>query len=228
MKDSYKKIWRQVSFLVVLLVLVLFLMTVLKNGFFAAKPAAVPDFEGKENFVDNKYLNRQYSFSVTLPATDWQLSYGEATKTVTTDFLIAPDLQRTQVLARMLRYDKVFRHDTLAVIDIGVLPLAQPTSPQSLAELCFNHFKKFYTGADSVFVTQPVSSSGSGSLTGYYFMLELAEKPDIVLPVVIPMFFVRNQTGYVIVCRSKVYGYEIVRHDFEKVLTSFRLYEASN
>lgn len=227
MKDAYKKIWRQVFFLAILLVAVFFIMTIVKTGFIELKPPAIPKFVEQENFVDNKYVNRPYHFSVSLPATDWTINYGEQAKTIKPGFLISSELQQTTFLTRMARIDKLFKNDTLAVIDVGVLPLSQSTTPQSLADLCFKDFKSYFKGADSVFVTKPVTSSGSGSLTGYFFMIELPEKPAIPYPVVVPMFFVRDQMCYVIVCRSKNYGYEIVRHDFEKVLTSFRLYESS-
>ncbi|OQX94839.1 hypothetical protein B6I21_08540 [candidate division KSB1 bacterium 4572_119] len=222
MKSIFKSMSKQLFLLVVILGTLLFIMAIVKSDFVDLKPPAIPTFNENEKIIGNKYFNKDYNFGISIPSTDWEIIHGKGLLELEFVHFNSALLKNLILKARMTRSDN---SSQFAIIDVAIMDLENSTTPTTIAKKSLNELKAIYSGSDSVYVTQGVISSGEGSLSGAFYMAELPEDIGIEFPVIIPMFFVRNNIAYAVICRSKVDNYDFVRHDFESVLTSFKLFE---
>ena len=221
MKGAYRNISGQVLFLIVILAVVIFIMAMLKTGFFNFKASFVPEFEGNEALIKNRYYNKPYHFSISLPDAKWKLDYSSRIKQTHTIHFNSPILNKLKLIIRMSHQ---VADDTLGIIDVGIILFQKPKSAVELARQSLNDIIKFFPEPDSIVITQNVTPSGRGKNLSAFYMLELPEEPSVRFPVIIPLFKVRGQTIYVINCYAKYETYDILKSDFESVLTSLQIY----
>lgn len=223
MQSIFKGNTAHIIVLIMLLVAILIMMSYLKSDKASFMTTDIPTFEGQFKVIDNKYYNQLYHFQLSIPDRDWETFYVEKIDSLRQQDNSKPILDNINILLEMSR-----RHlaDTLAKIQVGVIDLNQPRTPQNLANQCLNEIRSALLPADTLKVVQEITLAGSGVLRGAYYMIEFPEHLEYRYPIQIAMFFVYERLAYSIVCWVRNEGYELLRTDFENVLKSFRLFKA--
>ncbi len=222
MKTFFKKSSNQIVFLIVTLGIVIAIMTIMKSDNIGLKPPGVPEFEEQVKIIDNRYYNKPYHFGIALPNYDWDMVCVEKVDSIRTQNLNHPIIDNINVMVEMYRRDGF---DTLAIVQVGVIDLIEPRTPQSLANQSLEEIQLTFTTPDTVRVVRDVTMSGAGSLRGAYYMIEFPDAAEYPYSVWISMFLVHNKLGYAIICQVREDDYEFLRTDFEDILKSFRLFK---
>ncbi len=223
MKSLFKGNFTHIILLVTLLVVILGIMTYLKSdrsSFFSPK---IPKFEDQVGIIDNKYYNKAYHFGISVPNTDWEIVRHEKINSLRKQDTTLSILDNINVMLEMYRRD---REDTLAIVQVGIIDLIEPRTPQSLAKQNLKEINALCPTLDTVRVVKDVTLSGSGSLKGAYYVIEFDKNLDSTYPFWVMMFVVYNKLAYTTLCQVRSEDYEFVRTDFETILRSFRLFKA--
>jgi len=218
MKSEKKSGFGSVYFLVIALGVVLALMAYLKADMKKVKQPAVPQFSEEIKVVDKTYFNKPLNFSISMPNSDWEMTCVDNVDSLGTQDVSKTILENIYVLAEMVRRDGA---DTLAMVQMGVMPLAEPRTPQSLALQNFKEINQSFSAPDTVRVIQPVALTAFGKLRGAYYMVEFPASARYSYSVWLAMFVVYSKTSYSIICQVRSEDYEFLRTDLEKILESF-------
>jgi hypothetical protein len=223
MKSVFKGNFTHIILLVTLLVVILAIMTYLKSdgsSFFAPK---IPRFEDKVKVIDNKYYNRVYHFGISIPSKDWEIVRHDKIDSLNKQDTSRSILDNINDMLEMYRRDK---KDTLAIVQVGIIDLVEPRTPQSLAKQNLKEIISSYPSPDTVRVIKDVTLSGAGRLKGAYYVIEFDKKSNYTYPFWVVMFVVQNKLAYTTICQVRSEDYEFVRTDFETILRSFSLFKA--
>ncbi|MFZ5515149.1 MAG: hypothetical protein ACOY90_00830 [Candidatus Zhuqueibacterota bacterium] len=218
MKANKKSGFGSVYFMVLALGVVLALMAYLKADMKKLKQPAAPRFAEEIKVVDKTYFNKPMNFCISMPNSDWEMTCVDNVDSLATQDVSKTILENIYVLAEMYRRDGA---DTLALVQMGVMPLAEPRTPQSLAMQNFAEISQSFSAPDTVRVIQPVVLTTFGKLRGAYYMVEFPESVRYSYPVWLAMFVVYSKTSYSIICQVRSEDYEFLRTDLEKILESF-------
>jgi|GEM_PF-3113210 len=221
-KTAFKGNFSHILFLVALLVVILAIMIYLKSNKTGMFVPAIPEFAGKVEIIDQKYYNKVYNFGISMPNTDWEMAYSENVDSLKKQNKSIALLENINVLLEMYRRDMT---DTLATVQVGIIDLVEPRTPNSLAEQNLREILSATPTADTIHVVKDVTLSGSGRLKGAYYVIEFGEKLQYRYPLWVAMFVVHNQLAYTTICRVRAEDYALLRTDFETILKSFRLYK---
>ncbi|UCE06174.1 MAG: hypothetical protein JSW07_21760 [bacterium] len=222
MRPVFKGNFAHIIFLVSLLVGILAIMIYLKSGKSSFMTREIPEFEEQVKVIDNKYYNKIYNFSVSMPNADWEMVCVEKIDSLRKQDTSLPILDNITVMLEMYRRDMT---DTLAIVQVGIIQLFEPRTPQSLAEQNLSEIKLSFPPPDTVRVIKDVTLSGSGRLKGAYYVIEFDESLNYAYPVWVAMFIVYNKLAYSMICQVSSEDYAFLRTDFETILTSFRLFK---
>jgi len=219
MRPLIKGNFAHIVFLVALLAIILFIMFSLKTD----KSPEIPEFEEQVKIVEDRYYNKVYHFGVTVPNSDWEIFCLEQIDSLRKQDISLPILDNINVMLEMYRRDM---EDTLAIVQVGVIDLAEPRTPKSLAEQNLKEIQLTFLAPDTIRVVKDVDLTGSGKLQGAYYVIEFNENLNYPYPVWVAMFLVRNKLAYSIICQVRSEDYEFLRSDFESILQSFRLFKS--
>lgn len=193
----------------------------MKAGKLTFNTSSIPEFENQTAIIDNKYYNQRYNFSISLPSVDWEIKCCENGDTLA---VYNPDLsllKNVKVLAKMYRRDL---SDTLSEVNVGIINFQEPRMAKSIAQQSLQETLYESHPPDSVNIISDVTLTGASKLRGAYYVIEFHEKSKRNYPVLISMFLVHNKIGYAIICRAEAGVYDLLRHDFEEILKSFRIF----
>jgi len=221
-KTPSKRNFSHILFLVALLVVIFAIMIYLKSDKSNMFAPAIPEFEETVKIIDEKYYNRVYNFGISLPSSDWEMSCSEKVDSLRKQDKSRSVLENINVMLEMYRRD---RADTLAIVQVGIIDLAEPRTPNSLAEQNLDEIISAIPSTDTIHVIKDVTLSGSGRLKGAYYVIEFDEKLNQKYPLWVAMFVVHNQLAFATFCKSRSEAYALLRTDFETILKSFRLYK---
>lgn len=219
MKPVIKASFGRVIFLVGILGVVLAIMAYLKADMGKFSKPSTPQFTEEIKVIDKTYFNKPLNFRVSMPNADWEMVCVGNVDSLRTQDLSKPVLDNIDVLAEMYRRDGP---DTLALVQVGIINLAEPRTPQSLAAQNFKEVSLSFYAPDTVRVVQPVSLTDYGRLRGAYYMVEFPEQVQHSFRVWLAMFIVYNKISYTIICQVRSEDYDFLRSDLEKILESFR------
>ncbi len=220
MKPILNKNIAQIIFLVALLAVILIIMKNLKGGKSSLGSSSIPKFEEQVKVIDGKYYNKIHHFSIALPNTDWELVCLDRVDSLRKQDISRPILDNINLMLEMYRRD---REDTLSIVQVGIIDLVEPRTPQSLAKQNLQEIEKTFSPPDTVYVVQDVTLSGSGRLQGAFYVLDFNQALRYPYPRWISMFVVQNKLAYAIICQVHIDDYAFLKTDFEKILQSFRL-----
>jgi len=223
MRPLIKGNFAHIIFLVALLAIILFIMVYLKTDKSVFISSEIPEFEEQVKVVDNKYYNKVYHFGVTIPNSDWEMFCLEKIDSLRKQDISLSILDNINVMLEMYRRDMI---DTLAIVQVGIIDLIEPRTPQSLAEQNLREIQYSFPPPDTVRVIKNVALTESGRLRGAYYVIEFDEKLQYPYPVWIAMFVVYNKLAYSVICQVRSEDYEFLRNDFESILQSFRLFKS--
>lgn len=212
-----------ILFLIIALAIVLLLMSYLKSGKSTFMSSDLPQFNEPTKVIENKYYNRIYHFGISRPNTDWEMNYVEIIDSLRRQDKSLPILDNLNVLLKIYRRDL---DDTLTVVQVGIIDLVDPRTPQSLAEQSLNEIESSFPPPDTVRVVKAVTSTESGRLQSAYYMIERPQTLKYHYPIWIVMFLVHNKLAYTVLCQVRSENYEFLRADLENILKSFRLYKS--
>jgi hypothetical protein len=167
------------------------------------------------------YYNRPYKFTIRAPSRDWEIAYNEQVDSLRPENPAAPVLENINPMLEMRRRD---RETVIALVQVGVIGLAQPRTPHSLAAQNLNEMQRdFRSGNDTVRVIQAVTAIAGARVQGAFFAVDAppATKPE-PRPIWINTFLVHNQLGYAIITQTTKNDYAYLRPDLENILGSFR------
>ncbi len=207
-------------FLVMLLVGILLMMRYLKSDKFSSRSSSIPKFEDQVKVIDGKYYNKIHNFSISLPNADWEIVCLDQVDSLRKQDNSLPILDNINLMLEMYRRD---REDTLSIVQVGVIDLIEPRTPQSLARQNLSEIEKSFSSPDTIYVVQDVTLSGSGQLQGAFYVLDFNQALHYPYPRWIGMFVVHNKLAYTIICQVRTDDYAFLKTDFEKILQSFRL-----
>lgn len=222
MKPIFKGNFAHVVFLVALLVVILAIMTYLKTDKSSFLTKNIPEFEEQVKVIDNKYYNKIYNFGISIPDSDWEMFCLEKVDSLRKQNSSLSILDNINVVLEMYRRDKT---DTVAIVQVGIIDLIEPRTPQSLAEQNLSEIKLSFPLPDTIRIIKDVTLSGSGRLRGAYYVIEFNEKLNYTYPLWIAMFFINDRLAYTTICQVRSEDYEFLRTDFETILKSFRLFK---
>ncbi|OQX85766.1 hypothetical protein B6D60_07295 [candidate division KSB1 bacterium 4484_87] len=214
----------QIIFLLVILAVVIFLIVVTKMGAFkmSAPLRIFPHFEGKETIAGNIYYNKTYLFGISRPNTRWRIASERNLKQPPDLGFRAETLDSAHWVAKLIRYsgDEIWG-------DVLVAALPSDSSKNSVwwAQKFLSEISATFSPLDSLVITQNVTPRGSGIFQSAFFMVELPEKDTIEYPVMVPLFRIRNDFAIAIICRARFDTYDLVKADFEKILSSFEWFQ---
>ena len=221
-KTSFKGNFTHILFLAALLVVILAIMIYMKRDKSSIFVPPIPEFEDPVKIIDQKYYNRVYNFGVSMPNTDWEMVYPEKVDSLRKQDISISILENIDVMLEMYRRDMT---DTLAIVQVGIIDLVEPRTPNSLAEQNLREIISATPATDTIHVVKDVTLSGSGRLKGAYYVIEFDEKLQYQYPLWVAMFVVHNQLAYTTICRVRSEDYALLRTDFETILKSIRLYK---
>jgi hypothetical protein len=216
-----KKNFTHILSLAALLVVIFLIMTYLRHGKSGLFAPTIPEFEDSAKIVDQKYYNKAYQFGISLPNASWEMVSLQQADSLHRQDNSRSILENINVLLEMYRRDKA---DTLAIVQVGLIDLIEPHTPNSLAEQNLREIASSVARTDSIHIVKDVTLSGSGRLTNAYYVIEFVEKLPNRYPIWVAMFVVNNKMAYTTFCKVRSENYEVLRTDFETILKSFRLY----
>ncbi len=163
----------QVLFLATMLITIIGFMILMKRGQLSYwTEAKLPEFENSFQIIGNQYYNKLYHFGVSMPNSDWEIIPVEGIDSLgafnTQQSLIA----NTTVFVQICRRDKT---DTLSVARIGIIPLVEPRTPDSMAKQSLNEMKAKFQKPDIVRIIRDVTITGINKLRGACYLLELPQ-----------------------------------------------------
>jgi hypothetical protein len=167
------------------------------------------------------YYNRPYKFMIRAPSSDWEITYNQKADSLRPEKPEATVLENINPMLEIRRRD---REAVIALVQIGVIGLAQPRTPHSLAVQNINELQRdFRIGGDTVRVIQSVTPISGARVQGAFFVVEVppGAQPS-PRPIWINTFWVYNQLGYVALCQTTKNDYAYLRPDLENILGSFR------
>ncbi len=223
MRPMFKGNFAHIIFLVALLVVILSIMYYLKSDKTSFMSPAIPEFEEQVKVIDNRYYNKVYHFGISMPNSDWEMLCVEKIDSLRKQNASLPILDNINVMLEMYRRDMM---DTLAIVQVGIIDLFEPRTPQSLAEQNLKEIKLSFPPPDTVRVIKDVSLSGSGRLKGAYYVIEFDEKLNYPYPIWVAMFVVYNKLAYTTICQVRSEDYAFLRTDFETILQSLRIFKS--
>lgn len=220
MRPVFKGNSTHIIFLVALLAIILFIMLYLKADKSSFLSSDIPEFEEQVKVVGNRYYNKVYHFGISIPNSDWEMNALEKVDSLRRQDISLPILDNINVMLEMFRRDM---EDTLSIVQVGLIDLLEPRTPQSLAEQNLKEIQHAFVAPDTLRIIKNVDLTGSGSLRGAYYVIEFDENLHYPYPVWVSMFVVYNRMAYCIICQVRSADYEFLRNDFESILQSFRL-----
>lgn len=220
MKPIFKSNATHLMFLVALLAVILLVMQYLKGDKSIMRSSSIPKFEEQVKVIDNRYYNKIYHFSISVPNTDWEIVCHDRIDSLRKQDTSRPILDNINLMLEMNRRDN---SDTMAIIQVGIIDLVEPGTAQSLAKQNLLEIEKSFSPPDTIYVVQDVTLSGSGGLPGAFYVLDFNQELHDPYPRRIAMFVVNNKLAYTIICQVRSEDYAILKSDFEKILQSFRL-----
>ncbi len=223
MKPLFKGNFGHIIFLLALLVVIVAIMVYLKSDKSSFLTPDIPEFGEQIKVIDNKYYNKIYNFGISMPNADWEMFCLEKIDSLRKQNTSLSILDNLNIMLEMYRRDMT---DTLAIVQVGIIDLVAPRTPQSLAEQNLKEIKLSFPPPDTIRVIKDVTLSGSGRLKGAYYMIEFSESLNYSYPVWVAMFVVYNKMAYITICQVRSEDYEFLRMDFESILTSFRLFKS--
>jgi hypothetical protein len=167
------------------------------------------------------YYNRPYKFTIRAPSSDWEITYNQQVDSLRPEKPETAVLENINPMVEMRRRD---RETVIALVQVGVIELAQPRTPRSLAVQNMNEMRRdFRSGSDTVRVIQAVTPISGARVQGAFFVVEVpsAAQPA-TRPIRINTFLVHNQLGYAIISQTTKNDYAYLRPDLENILGSFR------
>lgn len=221
-KTPLKGNFAHILFLIALLAVILAIMIYLKTGKSGMFVPAIPEFKEPVKMIGLKYYNRVYHFGISLPSNDWEIDYPEQVDSLRKQDPSLSLLDNIDIMVKMYRRDKT---DTLAIVEVGIIDLVEPRTPNSLAEQNLNELRSTISATDTFRVIKDVTLSSSASLKGAYYVIEFTESFNYKYPLWVAIFIVRNKLAFTIFCKSRSEAYALLRTDFETILKSFRLYK---
>lgn len=222
MRPVFKGNLSYLIFLVALLVVIIAIMAYLKTEKSSFITPEIPEFEEQVKVLDNKYYNKIYNFGISMPNADWEMYCVEKIDSLRKQDTSLPILDNINVVLEMYRRDMT---DTLAIVQVGIIDLVEPRTPQRLTEQNLREVKLSFPPPDTLRVIKDVSLTGSGRLRGAYYVIEFNERLNYAYPVWVAMFVVYNKLSYIVICQVRSEDYEFLRTDFEAILSSFRLFK---
>ncbi len=222
MRPVFKGNLAYLIFLVALLVVIITIMAYLKTEKSSFITSEILEFEEQVKVLDNKYYNKIYNFGISMPNADWEMYCVEKIDSLHKQDTSLPILDNINMMLEMYRRDMM---DTLAIVQVGIIDLVEPRTPQSLAEQNLREIKLSFPPPDTVRLIKDVSLTGSGRLRGAYYVIEFSEGLKYAYPVWIAMFVVYNKLAYAVICQVRSEDYGFLRTDFEAILSSFRLFK---
>jgi len=219
MKPVMKVSFGRIIFLIGVLGVVLAIMAYLKTDMGKFRTPSMPEFNEPIKAIDKTYFNKPMNFRISMPNADWEMICVDNVDSLRSQDLSRSILDNINVLAEMYRRDGM---DTLALVQVGVIKLTEPRTPQSLAAQNFKEVSLSFPAPDTVRVVQPVSLTDYGLLRGAYYMVEFPKQVHYAYPVWLAMFIVYNKISYTIICQVRSEEYDFLRTDLEKILESFR------
>jgi len=223
MKPLFKSNLAHIIFLVALLAVILLIMFYLKSDKSSLMTSEIPEFEEQFKVEDNRYYNKMYNFRISMPNMDWEMFCHEKMDSLRKQKTSLPILDNINVLLEMYRRDM---NDTLAIVQVGIIDLIEPRTPQSIAEQNLNEIKLSCPLPDTIRVIKEVTMLGSGRLRGAYYMIEFDENLSYSYPVWIAMYIVHNKFAYSVICHVRSEDYAFLKTDFETILQSFHLFKS--
>lgn len=216
-----KRNFTHILSLAALLVVIFMIMTYLKrdkSSFFAP---AIPEFEAPAKIIGQKYYNKAYQFGISMPDTIWEMVSLQQADSLHKQDTSRSILENINVMLEMYRRDKT---DTLAIVQVGIIDLIEPHTPNSLAEQSLREISLSVPPTDSIHIVKDVTLAGSGRLKSAYYVIEFDKKSPQRYSLWVAMFVVYNKLAYTTFCKVRSQDYELLRTDFETILKSFRLY----
>ncbi|MDZ7263596.1 MAG: hypothetical protein ONB16_03360 [candidate division KSB1 bacterium] len=223
MRSLIRGNYSQILVLFALLVVIIMIMTFLKSNEMKYKVSPVPAFDGTATVINDRYYNKAYNFGIARPNNFWEFSYHDRLDSLRKQDLTRPLLSNVNDLVRLFRRDL---SDTISVVRTGIIHLAEPRNSQQLAEQCLQEILAAHPLPDTVRVIRGVTKTGYGSRLRAYFMIELPAKDRSPYPIWIVLFDVQQLRAYTIICQVRSELYDLLRKDFESILTSFRFYQS--
>jgi hypothetical protein len=178
----------------------------------------LPEFEGNDAVIGNGYYNRTYLFGVRRPSNRWRIALERNIKKPPEFGFHTETLDKARWISKLIRYsgDEIWGEALIAV-----LPSDTSKTPTWWARKLLGEITTLLYSPDSMVVTQDVTAQGTGIFQRAFFMVELPERKSIEFPVMIPFFRTREDIALAIICRAKFETYDLVKADFEKILSSF-------
>jgi hypothetical protein len=205
----------QLIMMVIVLILLIGLMLFLRHY---GTSAPVPASEAPVSLENLTYYNRLYNFALQAPSTDWEITYRHQVDSLRQENVASSVFDNINPMLEMRRRNG---DSVIAVVEIGVIDLASPRTPQGLAMKNLQEVQHdFRTARDTVRIIQAVTPISHGIMEGAYFMVEVP-KP-VPQPIWINTFWVRNQLGYSMLLQTTKADYTFLRDDLESIIGSFR------
>ncbi|MBN1349862.1 hypothetical protein JXJ21_10665 [candidate division KSB1 bacterium] len=188
---------------------------------------AFQSYEPKENtsydndlisVTDKSYYNKLYRFRISVPTTDWTITYYgdiDSLKPEQTELGILNNINL------MVKFERTHQDSLLAFVDVGIIDLIQPEVPHLLAKQCLDEMKSTYTDSNQKpAIIKNVTQVSSGSLHGAYFVVDLPGS-NYPYPRWIVTFVIKDYYAYSIICQVSKEEYAFFREDFETIIASF-------
>lgn len=222
MKTIFKSNLTHIIFLIVILGVILLAMNFLKGGKFGGmRSSSMPSFEELVKIIDGRYYNKLYNFGIAIPNADWEIICLDRIDSLRKQDSSLPLLDNINLMLEMNRRD---REDTLAIVQVGIIDLVEPRTPQSLAKQNLLEIEQSFAPPDTVYVVQDVTLAGGGRLQGAFYVIDFNQNLNYPYPRWIAMFVVHNKLAYTIICQVRTDDYAFLKTDFEQILQSFRLF----
>ena len=195
--------------------------TFLFRRFGANAPLPSPNTAAPVSVNKLAYYNRPYQFTIRAPSSDWEITYNQQVDSLRPEKPLASVLENINSMLEMKRRD---RDAVIALVQAGVISLAQSRTPHSLAVQTLTEMQRdFRSAGDTVRVIQSVTPISGAKVQGAFFVVEVPQAAQPApRPIWINTFWVRNQLGYVALCQTTKNGYAYLRPDLENILGSFR------
>jgi len=173
----------------------------------------------KAGVVGRTYYNHLYGLSVSVPNEEWQIAYYGEADTLGQARLGLPLIANLRPLVEMRRRNQ---DSIVAFVQVGVLSLGQPHTPESLARQGLEEIRREASPDSANFkVLRDVTPTLRERVRGAYFVVRMP--PEEKLPMRVVMFLVRNSLGYVLVSQVTKEDYDTLRSDIQRIMSSFRL-----
>jgi len=217
---SYKKkgfssnIVLMLTLLGIVLVLMFFINK--KKTFMSQFRPSLEQFTGQAAFVKNRYLNRPFRFSISVPDSLWHFSY--PTNIDSTSINKGSEF----IPFNLVTMTRDFAGDTVSVAKVGVFWRQGELTLEQIASRSLKHVVETYkTATEPVNVVADVTVAGSANLSSSFYVAEFPLNSTHPYPVRVVMFVVGNDVVYRILCQVRRESYEEFRPDFEYILKSF-------